>query len=253
MPKVAVIVPTYNREIELRRALRSILCQTYQDFSIFVIGDHCTDKTEVMIKLLNSPKIIWKNLERNYGRGGAIPRNIGIKMSQSLYIAYLDDDNYWYPNHLRNLVSLLDKHSDISFVMSYIENRNKTESNVVAYVRDTNVLRRGIVDTSAILHKRELITKYGEWQTIDTIGYFHDWDFVRKWLEGDERYLAYPEATCVFMNIPRKECKDFFTSDKSRRYIDKIAVMNRSDKIYFDRSKSSVNPRIIRSRDLGRK
>ena len=130
--------------------------------------------------------------------------------------------------------------------MSYIENRDKADPNTITYIRDTNIPRRGIVDTSAILHKRELIVKYGEWETIEAIGYFHDWVFVKKWLDGKEKYSVHSEPTCVFMNVPRKMRREFFNGDKNRAYVSKVASMNSAGEIYFKKSDSSVVLEVVR-------
>lgn len=102
---VSVIVPTYNRLDTLEEALQSILAQTYQDFNIVVINDGGVDAGGVVAEL-DSNKIVYVNHHENKGLAAA--RNIGIAATRSKYIAYLDDDDIFYPGHLETLTTFLE-------------------------------------------------------------------------------------------------------------------------------------------------
>ena len=104
-PKVSVIVPTYNRPDRLREALQSILAQTFQDFEIIVVNDGETDASPVIDALPHGGRITYVKHERN--KGLAASRNTGVRLSRGTYIAYLDDDDQYYPDHLAVLVQAL--------------------------------------------------------------------------------------------------------------------------------------------------
>jgi radical SAM protein with 4Fe4S-binding SPASM domain len=107
-PMVSVIVPTYNRPEMLKETIRSILAQNYQDFEIVVVND-CGQDVEAIINELNKDenKIVYIKHSRNKGLAAA--RNTGIMVSRGKYIAYLDDDDIYYPHHLETLVGQLEK------------------------------------------------------------------------------------------------------------------------------------------------
>ena len=106
-PLVSVIVPTYNRPYRLREALQSILTQSLQDFEIIVVNDGETDITSVIETLPHNGRITTVKHDRN--RGLAASRNTGLRLAQGTYIAYLDDDDRYYPDHLAVLVNALQK------------------------------------------------------------------------------------------------------------------------------------------------
>ncbi|MEP9410713.1 MAG: glycosyltransferase family 2 protein [Candidatus Brocadia sp.] len=105
MPKVSVVIPTYNRPEFLSSAIASVLNQTFQDFEIIVVDDGSKDNTPEVVNRLNNKKIKYIRNEINKGEAGA--RNTGIMNSNSEYIAFLDDDDEWLPEKLALQVDLL--------------------------------------------------------------------------------------------------------------------------------------------------
>ena len=101
-PRVSVIVPTYNRPGFLARALASIRAQTYQDYEIIVINDGGMGVHQLCD--LFGPMIFYKQHGENRGLPAA--RNAGIRLANGEYIAYLDDDDLWLPDHLSKLISV---------------------------------------------------------------------------------------------------------------------------------------------------
>lgn len=98
MPTVSVIIPTYNREQLLGRAIQSVLAQTYQDFELIIVDDGSTDNTERLVKSFNSEKIryIW----HRENKGTSAARNTGIQSAKGDYIALQDSDDEWLPDKL---------------------------------------------------------------------------------------------------------------------------------------------------------
>jgi len=91
---VSVIIATYNRSAELKRAIESVLAQTYSDYELIVIDDCSTDDTEDIVGKFEDKRIKYKKLSKNSG-GSFVPRCIGLKVATGEYIAILDDDDYW--------------------------------------------------------------------------------------------------------------------------------------------------------------
>ena len=109
MPKVSVIIPTYNRADFIEDAVESVLCQTYKDYEIIIVDDGSTDGTEdVLQKYHNKIRYIYKS-----NGGEASARNTGIKHAQGAYIAFLDSDDLWLPERLKFGVQALDADKNI--------------------------------------------------------------------------------------------------------------------------------------------
>lgn len=115
MPKVSVIVPTFNSGIYVKETLLSILAQSYQDFEIIVVDDASTDNTAEVVKSLNSDKINYISLPENHG-GPSKARNIGIKNALGEYIAIFDSDDLMLPGRIRSVVSKMNESPEVGMV-----------------------------------------------------------------------------------------------------------------------------------------
>lgn len=97
-PLVSVIIPTYNRARLLRRALDSVLSQTFQDFEVLVVDDGSTDDTEEAVAAFVDPRIRY--LRQLENRGVSAARNRGMEEARGEYVAFLDSDDEWLPKKL---------------------------------------------------------------------------------------------------------------------------------------------------------
>lgn len=105
IPAVSVIVPTLDRPETLHEALHSILRQTFRDFEIVVVNDGGESVDPVIDSLKAGDRIVSIRHEAN--RGLAAARNTGIRAARGEFIAFLDDDDLYYPDHLETLVGAL--------------------------------------------------------------------------------------------------------------------------------------------------
>jgi glycosyltransferase involved in cell wall biosynthesis len=103
-PKVSVIIPTHNRPDLLKRAIQSVLDQTFEDLEIIVVNDHGADISNVLSCFQDDRLIFVTHLQH---LGVSAARNTGIALSRGSHICYLDDDDIFYPNHVEVLYSHL--------------------------------------------------------------------------------------------------------------------------------------------------
>ncbi len=121
MPKVSVVIPTCNRPELLKKAIQSVLNQTYDDFEIIVVDDSGQRSAEGVAKNFANDKI--KYIAHAQNRGGAAARNTGIKVAQGSYIAFLDDDDEWLAEKLKLQVEALDKSgAEVGFCFTAVIN-----------------------------------------------------------------------------------------------------------------------------------
>lgn len=113
MPKVSIIIPTYNRTRFLELTLKSIQNQTFQDFEIIVVDDGTpNNENEELCK--HFAKVRYCKIP-NSG-GPSKPRNEGIKMAKGKYFAFVDDDDLWMPEKLEIQVEILEQNPDFGLV-----------------------------------------------------------------------------------------------------------------------------------------
>ncbi|MDD5217908.1 MAG: glycosyltransferase [Candidatus Omnitrophica bacterium] len=115
MYNVSIIIPTYNRPQFLKRAIQSVLSQTYKDYEIIVVQNGPVEHSKALVDELirNGAPIRYINEPR------ACPvnaRNVGVLAAQGEYVAFLDDDDEWLPNKLEVQVAFLEKQENIGLV-----------------------------------------------------------------------------------------------------------------------------------------
>jgi len=101
----------------------------------------------------------------------------------------LDDDNVWKSDHVSSLYTAM-MENGASFAFSSME------------VNGTDLKfsepKHGSIDTSCILHRKNLVEKYGGWKDRTKANYYHDWEFVSRWVNGSERWVATRKPTLIY-------------------------------------------------------
>ena len=194
-PLVSVIIPTYNREKILPRALNSVIEQTYNNWEIIVVDDRSTDNTKKVVQeyIKNDKRIKYVTNTYKQGSGGA--RNKGIENSKGEYIAFLDSDDFWEKDKLEiQLKEMIKAQNSFSCTsVKYINypyslrSKGKQESgNVFDRLLLTNFMM-----ISAVIIKREVLDKVGFFD--ESMFTSQDWDL---WLRTAKIFEL------LFINIP---------------------------------------------------
>lgn len=163
-PLISVRIATYNNSKELlERAIPSVLKQTYKNWEIIIVGDYCTDDTEKKVKALNDKRIRFTDLSYHYRypeyqvhrwmAQGVMAHNQAVRMCKGSWIAPLDDDNEFLPNHLDVLLRKVQR-----------EKLELVYGNMISIDRETGEKKRvggfppaiGNFDFSACLYNRAL-------------------------------------------------------------------------------------------------
>ncbi|MBI5137337.1 MAG: glycosyltransferase family 2 protein [Nitrospirae bacterium] len=105
-PAVSVIIPAYNREGTIARALDSVLAQTLTDLELIVVDDASTDRTAEVVAAYADPRV--RLLRHATNRRAAAARNTGIRAALGRYVAFLDSDDEWLPEKLAVQIAALD-------------------------------------------------------------------------------------------------------------------------------------------------
>lgn len=194
--QVVCIIPTYRRHDRLIAAIDSVLKQTHQDFVIVVVDDGGG-----LPVLQNDPRIIAVSLSKNMGIAGVV-RNIGIRLSQSEYIAFLDDDNTWHPEHLALCLDALKSGQDLVYTAIARRTVGGRQLDVVSAPFDRRTLINvGYVDTSAIVVRRGDHVRFSRLPRGRTTLPGEDWEFVFR-LSRHARVAHIPIVTVDYLVNP---------------------------------------------------
>ena len=199
MPKVSVIIPTYNRAEFLGCAIKSALNQTFKDIEIVVADDRSTDNTPELVRSFDDERIKYLFNEGN--KGPSATRNTAILASEGEYIAFLDDDDEWLPDKLQRQVEFLD--NSRPNICGVYTNRlfiEKTTGKIISDNPGTESLEGNLlyqllikspIHTSTVVIKKSCLNEIGLFD--ETISYMEDYDlWIRLSKNWDFQYISKP-------------------------------------------------------------
>jgi len=219
MAEIGIITPTFHRPHSLRVAIESVLRQTFTDWKLYIIGDHCTDETEAVLAEYRDEhdgKIVWCNLPENHsgekGIRGVAPRNHGFDISEEPIIAYLDDDDLWLPDHLRFLREpITDKGADFSYSRGIFISLRDLEVRVVG--KESPV--RLHIGTNALMHTRRIANRSVKETSRESLWrcvLCHDWDVIDGFMQVAAKWRYVPQITyAAYWGFPQEFYQAQFT------------------------------------------
>ena len=108
-PRVSIVIATYNRARLLAHAIASVRRSTIADWEVIVVGDGCSDDSEQVVRGFDDPRITFVNLPENVGEQSA-PNNEGVRRARGRYLAFLNHDDMYFPDHLERALAHLEAH-----------------------------------------------------------------------------------------------------------------------------------------------
>ena len=184
-PTVSVIIPTYNRENLIGRAIYSVLKQTYQDFEIIVVDDGSTDHTEDVIRQLQNKEKRITYIKNKKNKGAATARNTGISEAKGKYIAFQDSDDEWLSGKLEKQMKMF-KRAPLEIGVIYtgfwrIEGDKKEyipSDKIIKKEGDIHIelLKGNFVTTQSIVVRKECFGKAGMFE--EDLPRLQDWELV---------------------------------------------------------------------------
>jgi glycosyltransferase involved in cell wall biosynthesis len=166
MPEITVLMPVYNAERFLRKALESVLIQGFKDFELLIINDGSTDRSAEIIDSFKDPRIKMVYQEN---RGVAEALKVGVEIAQGKYLARMDADDESLPNRLALQKKLLDEHPDTCLVYGMhelIDTEGKTVRSKCGRYLSDNQIKWMLLWGNAITHptvmiRLQILRKYG--------------------------------------------------------------------------------------------
>ena len=197
---VSVIIPVYNREKTIYRAVDSVLKQSYKNVEVIIVDDCSTDNTLEVIQRFEDDRI--KVYQNSKNRGACYSRNKGVRYSQGDYIAFQDSDDEWEIDKLKICLESIEKGKYDLVFSSYVLNNSRIipeyDFNKVGD-KVTALIENNCISTQTIFAKKDVFLKepfdnnlprYQDMEVMIRIAkkykiYFIDTPLVRVYLQED--------------------------------------------------------------------
>lgn len=186
-PLVSVLIPTFNRPRYFAEALASALRQSYRNLQVIVVNDGGQDISNI-VKSQNDARLVL--ISRKDNRGKAFSLNEALARVEGKYVAYLDDDDLYYPDHIERLVNALETQTDRQVAYSDLyktyckmmpDGSRQVLGKVVEISRDFDrflMLYFNHALHVSLMHRTDLIEKTGLYN--DRLDILIDWDMTRR-------------------------------------------------------------------------
>lgn len=205
MPRVSVIIPAYNSAWCIRRAVESVLGQTYRDFELIVVNDGSDDGTEQVLAAFGDRlRLISKP---NGGLSSA--RNAGIAAASGEFVAFLDTDDCWLPGKLERQVQLMESRSELALnsTAAWLEGPDGSRIGIWSCKNGCGSALENIFKTNAyvagsgstVMVRRSLFGRVGNFD--ESLYGLEDVDmWMRLSMVGE--YACIPESLAIIMKRP---------------------------------------------------
>jgi glycosyltransferase involved in cell wall biosynthesis len=162
-PCVSIVIATYNRSNVLALTLRTVLWQTFTDWEVLVVGDACTDDTAAVVAALADPRIRFVNLPENCGEQSG-PNNYGAQHTAGKFLAWLNHDDFWLPDHLERALAELEA-TGADLVFTLCERITAESTGTIFNAAPGGAYEPSFfIPASCWLLRRELLAELGPWR-----------------------------------------------------------------------------------------
>ena len=155
LPLVSVLMPVYNSDLYIQRAIESILNQTFNNFEFLIINDCSTDNSLEIINSFKDSRIIVLNTNENSGISKTL--NYGLKQAKGKYIIRMDSDDISFPLRIENQIKFLEENPEYVLCgsnYSIIGSKNK-----VILPKEHNTIKANLLQSCCVAHPTVAINK----------------------------------------------------------------------------------------------
>lgn len=242
MPRVAVIIPTYNRAVDLRRALRSVLAQTFRDFECLVVDNHSTDDTDAVVAGCGDARVRLVKIH-NHGSVAA-SRNLGLREATAELVAFLDSDDWWTEDKLEASVRVLDAGADLVYHDLYLVGSEsdwpwrRSPSRALAAPVFEDLLAEGNgINLSSVVARRRLMLDVGGFREDRALIAAEDYDAWLRIARHSEAFVRIPRTLGFYLVGPGSLSNPARTltllDELESRYAAEFAAIRRRRVIYW--------------------
>lgn len=207
--QVSIIIPAYRAKHFICSAIDSVLQQTLNDWELIVVDDASPDSADDLIggfsRRVSAGTVRLVKNKTNLGPGAT--RNVGILIAEGPYIAFLDHDDVWLPNHLESVLGELNRsRADVAF--STVQMFDSGSGSLLGLWGPTpaeqvdfggSLFKRCFIAPSAVILSKKAIMQAG---LFEHLRYGEDFDLWLRMLEMGLKFAHFPEITCRYRKHP---------------------------------------------------
>ncbi|ALL04401.1 hypothetical protein AQ505_02130 [Pedobacter sp. PACM 27299] len=155
MNKVTVIIPVYNAEKTIGRALASVLNQTIAPYEIIIIDDGSHDNSSLIVQehIDLNPMFKFHLIKKSNG-GVSSARNVGLKKATGNYIAFLDSDDEWFLDKLEKQLTIFDGFTNFGFIGGLIYRPKENIQGSLLEISLSDLIFKNYFQPSTVLFKK---------------------------------------------------------------------------------------------------
>lgn len=202
---VSVVIPTFNHGHYLGRALQSVINQSYTNWEAIVIDNHSTDNTDEVIFGFSDKRISYLKFHNNGVIGAS--RNAGIRAAKGEWIAFLDSDDWWHPDKLKEFHGLTGKNLDVFYhELEVMRPSNSWRRRFIGswQVRSPvliDLLMRGnALATSSVVVRREILNRTSMFNESHSMIACEDYNLWLQLGEVTNRFYYCPKVLGYYMD-----------------------------------------------------
>ncbi|MFX4303563.1 glycosyltransferase family 2 protein [Alicyclobacillus tolerans] len=242
--KISAVIPVYNGEKFIIEAINSVLNQTKKPIELIIVDDGSTDGSEFILKDIKSETIEIKIIKTENG-GQSRARNLGVNISKGDYIAFLDQDDVWYENHLEILSKPFYNCNNIGWVYSDLDECDKNGLIITKNFLSTLPIKHPkkkladllsndmfILPSASLINKKAFLSVGGFDERLS--GYEDDDLFLRMFRNGFDNYFI-PKALSKW-RIYNESTSYSYRMAKSRRIYAEKLINNFPDDYFMGRN-----------------
>lgn len=247
-PLVSVIIPTFDRDNYLVRAVESVLNQSYGNIELVVVDDYSPRPAEEVLDGVSLDRVSdYRLIRHEENRGGSAARNTGINAASGDYVAFLDDDDEWLPEKLDKQVARMEESgASVGVVYTGIRNvdaEGKTNAvktpGIEGDVTKKLLCKNFIGSFSAIMVSQEVIEEVGGLD--ERFPSWQDWDYYIR-LSQHSRFASVPEPLVIRYNHRDGQVSEGFTEKRDvtyRLFVEKYESLAAEQGTFFKRKMRS--------------
>lgn len=217
---VTIVMAAYLRAEVMKVAIESVIGQTFSSWKLIVIGDATYNDTKLVIDSMNDTRIKYLNLPKRFGDQSLL-NSIGARMCETEYLAFLNQDDIWFPNHLEDAISVLTQSTHNLVLAPFLrvqdmkvrEGEPIFDSGFVPSKSEYSPARDWDFPASTWVLRTSLSRLVGDWKSAQEVRYSASQEYLFRCWSAGAKIFHLPEKPSVVM-VPSIHIKNSYSSNQ---------------------------------------